>query len=582
MAKNIVLLSDGTGNSSATPFKTNVWRLYNHLDLTCDTQIAFYDNGVGSASNIVSRIAGGIFGYGLKRNILDLYGYLCRNYQPDDQIYGFGFSRGAFTMRMVIGMVKRRGLIGFAGDARAFERQIKAEYRTYRLALARNEQANGHRGPHASPHIICWMIAIWNWLWARGLHTPAATRVEHVRFIGVWDTVDAYGMPIEEIRIGYDKFLFPMTFRDHRLWSAVDYARHALSLDDERATFHPVLWDERGEPERSERILQLWFAGAHADVGGGYPDDRLAHVPLAWMMEEAEKAGLVFRPDAITQVRAAADALAPAHDSRKGAGLYYRYKPRRALRSHGDTHAPVRLHSSVPQRMMHSGNSYAPVALRGAAETVHGSAVASVNSNEDARASAQDYIWWRRLSYFAALAQSLVLVASPWIPLVYWAPGRLQQRLERAESFTTRFLDALVERTANLLDSWLPAIADPWINVFRNFPVRVLILVAFVIAIWRWSAWLDSRIHHFALATHGQMAAPPPPGAAARVGLNLARFLRTSPTSGEIYYLLFKQAVPLLCAILSVLALLWGGYHGVRMVEQSWNAAGQVTHPPMR
>jgi uncharacterized protein (DUF2235 family) len=576
MAKNIVLLSDGTGNSSATPFKTNVWRLYNNLDLAGDAQIAFYDNGVGSAANIISRIVGCIFGYGLKRNILDIYGYLCRNYQPGDQIYGFGFSRGAFTIRMMMGMVKRRGLLSFTGDARSFERQINAEYRAYRLALARNEQADGRRGPRASPHIICWIIAGWNWLCALGLSVPVRTRVEHVRFIGVWDTVDAYGMPIEEIRTGYDKYLFPMTFRDHRLWSAVEFARHALSLDDERATFHPVLWDERGEPEGAQRILQLWFAGAHADVGGGYPDDRLAHVPLAWMMEEAETAGLLFRQDALAQVRAVADALAPAHDSRKGAGLYYRYKPRRALRSHGDTTAPVRLHNSVAQRILQSGNSYAPVAIRGAAETLHGGAVAAINSNSDARETAQDYIWWRRLSYFAALAQSLVLVASPKIPLVYWAPGELMPRIERAEGFTARFLCVLVERAANLLQSWLPAIADPWINVFRAVPVRVLILVAFVALIWRWSARLDSRIHYFSLAAHGQVNAPPAPGAITRAGLSLARFLRTNQTSRRLYHLLFKQAVPLLCAILSVLALLWSGYHGLRIVQQSWHAAEQV------
>lgn len=576
MAKNIVLLSDGTGNSSATPFKTNVWRLYNNLDLANNAQIAFYDNGVGSAANIISRIVGGIFGYGLKRNILDIYSYLCRNYQPGDQIYGFGFSRGAFTIRMMMGMVKRRGLLTFTGDTRSFERQINTQYRAYRLALARNEQADGRRGPRASPLVICWIIAAWNWLCALGLSVPVSRRVEQVRFIGVWDTVDAYGMPIEEIRSGYDKFLFPMTFRDHRLWSAVDYARHALSLDDERATFHPVLWDERGEPEGSARILQLWFAGAHADVGGGYPDDRLAHVPLAWMMEEAEKAGLLFRPDALAQVRAVADVLAPAHDSRKGAALYYRYKPRRAQRSHSDTTALVRLHKSVPQRMLHAGNSYAPVAIRGAAETLDGGAVAAINSNSDAREIAQDYIWWRRVSYFAALAQTAVLVASPKIPLVYWAPAGFKLRIEHAEGFTAEFLRVLVERTANLLQSWLPAIADPWICVFRTMPVRVLILVAFVIAIWRWSARLDSRIHYFTLAAHGQVATPPAPGAVTRTCLGLARFLRTNQLGYKLYHLLFKQAVPLLCAILSVLALFWGGYHGLRFVQQSWHAAGQV------
>ena len=98
MARNIVVLSDGTGNSSAALWRTNVWRTFDALDLSNSDQVAFYDDGVGTSSFKPLAILGGAFGYGLKRNVIDIYKFVCRNYQnEDDEIFGFGFSRGAFT-----------------------------------------------------------------------------------------------------------------------------------------------------------------------------------------------------------------------------------------------------------------------------------------------------------------------------------------------------------------------------------------------------------------------------------------------------------------------------------------------------
>src|SRR6266851_8142894 len=106
MSKNIILLSDGTGNSSSKLFKTNVWRLYQALDLTDpNKQIAYYDDGVGTSSFKPLAILGGVFGVGLKRNVIDIYSFCSRNYVAGDRIYGFGFSRGAFTMRVVAGLI---------------------------------------------------------------------------------------------------------------------------------------------------------------------------------------------------------------------------------------------------------------------------------------------------------------------------------------------------------------------------------------------------------------------------------------------------------------------------------------------
>src|SRR5918993_5518648 len=114
--KNILLFSDGTGNSAAKLQKTNVWRLYEALDLTTGDQFALYDDGVGTASFKPIAILGGAFGYGLKRNVLDLYMFLCRAYRVDpenpaitDRIFAFGFSRGAYTARVLAAMVARVG-----------------------------------------------------------------------------------------------------------------------------------------------------------------------------------------------------------------------------------------------------------------------------------------------------------------------------------------------------------------------------------------------------------------------------------------------------------------------------------------
>ena len=119
MSKNIVLLSDGTGNSSATVLKTNVWRLFQALDLTDpERQIAYYDDGIGTSSFKPLAILGGVFGFGLKRNVIDIYSFCCRNYRPGDKIHGFGFSRGAFTIRVVAGFIARTGLIHYDGNDR--------------------------------------------------------------------------------------------------------------------------------------------------------------------------------------------------------------------------------------------------------------------------------------------------------------------------------------------------------------------------------------------------------------------------------------------------------------------------------
>jgi len=131
MPKNIVLFSDGTGNSSAKLFKTNVWRLYEATDLRRPDQIAYYDDGVGTSPFKPYALLGGALGLGLKRNVKHIYAFLCRNYEAGDRIYAFGFSRGAFTIRILIGLVHNQGLASAATESELW-RLVEARWRAYR------------------------------------------------------------------------------------------------------------------------------------------------------------------------------------------------------------------------------------------------------------------------------------------------------------------------------------------------------------------------------------------------------------------------------------------------------------------
>ena len=191
MSKRIILLSDGTGNSAAKVWRTNVRRVFEALDLSTSDQLAFYDDGVGTSSFKPLAILGGMFGLGLRRNVLSLYKSLSRNYQPGDEIYAFGFSRGAFTIRVLVDIVLSQGLVESDTEAE-LNQKAYAAYRAYRrekfkatvwkrLAL-RVFSSLGYTS-NRLPKII-------------------ARPVEKIRFLGLWDTVAAYGLPMDEMTRG--------------------------------------------------------------------------------------------------------------------------------------------------------------------------------------------------------------------------------------------------------------------------------------------------------------------------------------------------------------------------------------------
>ena len=374
MSKNIILLSDGTGNSSAKIFKTNVWRLFQILDLRDPTkQVAFYDDGVGTSSFKAFAILGGVFGFGLKRNVIDIYSFCCRNYRLGDRIYCFGFSRGAFTIRIVAGMIARQGLVNYNNDEADLARFAADAYRLYRRRFTGGiAKYLGYIGIDLRG-MRDFVIRQWRKLRHQSVSAPPPTSTESIHFVGIWDTVDAYGGPIEEMTRAIDYWIWPLSMPDRFMSAKVHKACHALALEDERDAFRPVIWDQRyvrgrasvsgqtktewlfdinydprsdaakavepaphlrtdAAPIDRQRISQVWFTGVHSDIGGGYPQDGLSYVTFDWMLDRAAAYGLkYFDEPRELLVDPQINPNDKLNDSRKGLAGYYRYKPRNIL-----------------------------------------------------------------------------------------------------------------------------------------------------------------------------------------------------------------------------------------------------------
>ncbi|MET4489755.1 DUF2235 domain-containing protein [Bradyrhizobium sp. LA7.1] len=482
----IIILSDGTGNAASSVWRTNVWRMFQALDLEGNTQAAKYDDGVGTSSFVPLAVLGGAFGFGLKRNILDAYKFICRNYDHTNhsRIYLFGFSRGAFTVRVLAALILEQGLVVADTESELHDGAVKA-YRAYR--------ANGY---HSIWRIEKLFRGIRDYILVPILdrlhgNKPYAAIIKQpvptLEFIGAWDTVAAYGLPIDEMTRGISNWVWPLELPDRVLSPRVNCARHALALDDERTTFHPVLWTEQGEHRPltpttidDERLIQVWFVGMHANVGGGYPDDAVAFVPLAWLVDEAVKRGLIFKqapfadPDSIRWINSSQDKDGRLYDSRAGLGSYYRYGPRKVAELCNDPYVGVsvplpKIHETVFERIDSGCNAYAPIGLppdylvvsrngrltpvsQGTFETPPGAA---------ARYAAQEklwnFVWMRRIAYFATLAATLHLAA-------FW----LFHRLEPTHEFDSSI--RMVSEVVRRIEDFLPRALHWWTDWYAANP----------------------------------------------------------------------------------------------------------------
>jgi len=541
MPKNIVLLSDGTGNSAAQLLKTNVWRIYESLDLRDPTQqVACYDDGVGTSSFKPLALLGGAFGVGLKRNILRLYRFVCEHYEPGDRIYAFGFSRGAFTIRLLIGLICEQGIIptrppvvgrrgltptdtlDTATAADALD-PASSVYGNELARLCRWAYREFRRKKFTQTHGLLvrpgrWLrdIAVRTREWRRKGYDQIRKHTLNdnaIVFVGVWDTVDAYGLPIDELTDGVDRWVWPLSMPNCTLSNKVRKACHVLALDDERNTFHPVLWDEAHEPQTKthidqERVSQVWFAGMHSNVGGGYPDDALSCVSLAWMTRQARDRGLLFHAELLAHHAEKADTIGRIYDSRSGLKGYYRYNPRKIeWLTNGQTHemaffqrrwprpSPTvsigrpKIHESVINRIKAAPEAYAPIVLpQEYAVVTDDGRILDGDANpfesglqRQARYRAQEAAWnlvWRkRAVYFTAVAVSLGLALMP-------LAGQEGQSLERGA----------LTRAVLALGELLPSLASPWVRYYAAYPEWLFGGLIILFGLSRSGSRLQSRI----------------------------------------------------------------------------------------
>lgn len=324
MAKNIVFFADGTGNDRASGLKTNVAKLCDvaanmrthlggktwqelegaaldrELALPGIEQITHYDAGVGTG--VKGRIAAlfkSATGSGISTNIKDGYDFVVRFYEPGDRIYLFGFSRGAYTVRSLA------GLIGLCGVARRFDDDgidlrhvdkkrtaiVEETYRIYKTGTVGDDASPEERAAATKERLDAGKQFRKDHAYAEHRSQPEA-RAPY--FIGVWDTVRSLGIPLGGR--DYEIQLWPHRFHDHDLNEYVPYAFHAVSIDDRRLAFHPTIWNEPTKAQRTaletgipakQVFEQVWFPGVHCDVGGGYAECGLSDATLAWMIDKA-------------------------------------------------------------------------------------------------------------------------------------------------------------------------------------------------------------------------------------------------------------------------------------------------------
>ncbi|MFC1602942.1 DUF2235 domain-containing protein [Pseudomonadota bacterium] len=378
--KRIILCADGTGNQGGVTPDTNVFRIFNDVakkDKNGIKQITYYDKGVGTSSNKILGGITGAFGFGLKRNIRDLYEFLARNYNHGDEIYLFGFSRGAATARAFAGMVQACGLISLYtnadGDPDKRQRKLESKFQKEINEAMEFYVNNGVKSKTsldvAPPENL---TQSWGNTYLPSSKVP-------IKFIGVWDTVSALGFPkdwswiFNRFFYALDKasdFVWHHTFYNYQLSEQVENVYHALALDDERRTFHPRVWREEKNPSsienflRPQHIEQVWFSGVHSNVGGGYARDGLSFVTLDWMIKRAVVHGLAFKEGVEEAALQDANVHGKFYDSRAGLGIYYRYAPRNIKALCLDTHRvkadSIKIHESVFDRMRQVTENYAP------------------------------------------------------------------------------------------------------------------------------------------------------------------------------------------------------------------------------
>ena len=310
--KNIVICCDGTGNEYGAN-NTNVVKLYQRV-LRDSSQVAFYDPGVGTFSFLgrefgrrVGTVMGIAFGAGLQQNVEDAYRYLMDMYEPEDRLFLFGFSRGAFTARALAGMLHKCGLLQKGSN---------------NLVPYASKIYNRHNNDEI----------------ASGFKATYSNECKPY-FVGVWDTVGSMGL------------FWGKKFFDTYLNEDVGHGYQAVSVDERRRKFPISLWNENRQAEE-QTIEQVWFPGFHSDVGGwSKPDAGISDIALKWMLERAQDKGLRLKDGSLDNLNP--DPSGQINESRKGLWRIWRPSARCIPES-------AKIHESVFARMNNPANGYCP------------------------------------------------------------------------------------------------------------------------------------------------------------------------------------------------------------------------------
>jgi len=353
MKKRIVICCDGTWNEpesakdgQITP--TNVLKMVRAIaprdGADGTNQVIYYDHGIGTgAVGFLDKHIGGGTGYGISRNIRDCYSFIANNYADGDDIFLFGFSRGAYTVRSLTGLLATVGLLS--------RNELRFVPKVYEYYHVDPEQRAGSRF----------------YSLVKSLKTSAVP----IKFLGVWDTVGALGIPTpvlgkiqtwvgarwERVRVG---------FHDCNLAENVENAYQALAIDERRGPFKPSVWDKN---TGQRHVLQAWFAGVHSNVGGGYSDAGISDAALVWMTNRAMECGLEMSHEYI-QARVAPNFHGKLGDSYSGGYKFLELlgvkSHLRAIGEHVKVEVGEMIHESVLERMnTHKDPVYRPENILG-------------------------------------------------------------------------------------------------------------------------------------------------------------------------------------------------------------------------
>lgn len=346
MARNMVICFDGTWNTPVQKDRgrvvpTNVVKMARAVVDTDKSRQppAYYDQGVGTGK--LDKVTGGGLGIGLSENILQAYRHIADNFEDDDRLFLFGFSRGAYTARSLSGLIGRCGLTS-AKDLKSADEA----YEIYR-------QATDAQGKEKVQKF------------------KEKQRKLTIHFLGVWDTVGALGVPALSRYGLLRKFVKKVSegskyahgFHDETLGTHVLHAYQALAIDEQRGPFEPSVWKTDGS-ERNN-VEQVWFAGVHSNIGGGYLDQSLSDHAFMWMAAKAVDAGLELDQRYLA-LRLEPDAHGELRDSMSFA---YRFMPRHERQIGLPDTLNEKIHQSALKRMEHATNNYRPANLMRALET---------------------------------------------------------------------------------------------------------------------------------------------------------------------------------------------------------------------